>query len=125
MRLFDIGVRGSSTRGYYAGLVAKGNFSTAAKRIGLTKAFAMVRQVAFTLTILLGLSSLGDAHSGIVDGYGCHRGADKVSYHCHQGQFTGRTFKSKEDFLRQLRGGKAEQLSPKNNPPQLEKKIEE
>ena len=80
--------------------------STAAKRIGLTKAFAMVRQVAFTLTILLGLSSLGDAHSGIVDGYGCHRGADKVSYHCHQGQFTGRTFKSKEDFLRQLRGGR-------------------
>jgi hypothetical protein len=61
----------------------------------------------------------------MVDGYGCHRGADKVSYHWHQGQFSGRTFKWKEDFLRQLRGGKSEQLSPKSNTPQLERKVEE
>jgi hypothetical protein len=61
----------------------------------------------------------------MVDGYGCHRGADKVSYHCHQGQFIGRTFKSKEEFLRHLRGGKAEQLSPKSNPPRIEKKQDE
>ena len=73
----------------------------------------------------LGFSEVGSAHSGIVDGYGCHRGSDKVTYHCHQGQFAGRTFKSKEDFLRQLRGGKAEQLSPKNNPPRPEKKLED
>ena len=79
-------------------------------------------QVLSALALCLGLSGLGEAHSGIVDGYGCHRGSDKVTYHCHQGQFAGRTFKSKEDFLRQLRGGKAEQLSPKNNPPQPEKK---
>jgi hypothetical protein len=64
------------------------------------------------------------SHSGIVDGYGCHRGPDKVSYHCHQGQFVGRTFKSKEDFLRELRGGKSTQLSPENNPPQPERKPE-
>jgi len=73
--------------------------------------------------ISLGLSSLANAHSGIMDGYGCHRGPDKASYHCHQGQFVGRTFKSKEDFLRQLRGGKSE--FSKSNPPQLEKKIDE
>lgn len=79
----------------------------------------------FALGISLGLCGVADAHSGIVDGYGCHRGPDKVSYHCHQGQFVGRTFKSKEDFLRQLRGGKAEQLSPKNNPPQPQKKPED
>jgi hypothetical protein len=71
------------------------------------------------------LSGLVNAHSGIVDGYGCHRGSDKVSYHCHQGQFVGRTFKSKEDFLRQLRGGKSQPLSPKDNPPQIEKKIDQ
>src|SRR5213076_3020769 len=78
----------------------------------------------FTLAfwIFFGLTGSGYAHSGIVDGYGCHRGTDKVSYHCHQGEFIGRTFKSKEDFLRQLRGGKSEQLSPKSNPPLAQKK---
>jgi hypothetical protein len=81
--------------------------------------------VGLALWISLVLSSLGYAHSGMVDGYGCHRGADKVSYHCHQGQFVGRTSKSKEDFLRELRGGRSEQLSPKNNPPQPQKKLED
>ena len=56
---------------------------------------------------------------------GARRGPGNAGYHCHQGQFVGQTFKFKEDFLRQLRGGKAEPLSPKRNPPQLEKKIEE
>jgi hypothetical protein len=82
--------------------------------------------IAFSigLGILLGVSNIAMSHSGMVDGYGCHRGSDKVSYHCHQGQFAGRTFKSKDDFLRELRGGKATQLSPKNNPPQPERKPE-
>jgi hypothetical protein len=69
--------------------------------------------------------TLVEAHTGIVDGYGCHRGPNNSGYHCHQGQFAGKTFKSKEDFLRQLRGGKAEPLSPKTNPPRLEKRTEE
>jgi hypothetical protein len=72
------------------------------------------------LWIFLGFSGLGGAHSGIVDGYGCHRGPDKASYHCHQGQFNGRTFKSKEDFLRELRGGKSQSLSPKSSAPRNE-----
>ncbi len=74
--------------------------------------------------ILLGGSSIGESHTGLIDGYGCHRGADKVSYHCHQGQFAGRTFKSKDDFLRELRGGKSPQLAPKENPPQPQRKPE-
>ncbi len=82
------------------------------------------QQVMLALGISIGLSGISHAHSGIVDGYGCHRGPDKVSYHCHQGQFAGRTFKSKEDFLRQLRGGKTETFSPKNNPPQPDKKLD-
>jgi len=82
-------------------------------------------QASWLIGVFLGISGVSEAHSGIVDGYGCHRGSDKISYHCHQGQFTGRTFKSKEDFLRQLRGGKSEQLSPKNNPPQPGKKPED
>ena len=81
-------------------------------------------RLILALGFLFGLSGVAASHSGIVDGYGCHRGPDKVSYHCHQGQFAGRTFKSKEDFLRELRGGKSTQLSPKNNPPQPERKPE-
>jgi hypothetical protein len=74
--------------------------------------------------IVFVLAGVSDAHFGIVDGYGCHRGPDKVSYHCHQGQFVGRTFKSKEDFLRELRGGKSERLSPKSNPSQPDRKFD-
>jgi hypothetical protein len=33
-------------------------------------------------------------------------------------------FKSKADFLRELHGGKSEQLSSKNNPPPPEKKFD-
>ena len=91
----------------------------------MKRASHIVFHAAVIVGLGLGLGGVGGAHSGIVDGYGCHRGADKVTYHCHQGQFTGRTFKSKEEFLRQLRGGKAEQLTPKNNPPQPGKKPED
>ena len=86
--------------------------------------FRIVLLLALSLWVVFGLGTIGHAHSGIVDGYGCHRARDKVTYHCHQGEFAGRTFKSREDFLRQLRGGKAEQLCPKKNQPQVEKKID-
>lgn len=75
--------------------------------------------------IAVALAASAGAHSGIVDGYGCHRGPDKISYHCHSGQFAGRTFKSKEDFLRELRGAPSPRLSPKNNPTQTQKKIDQ
>ncbi|HEY1232154.1 MAG TPA: hypothetical protein VGH22_02115 [Candidatus Binatia bacterium] len=82
-------------------------------------------RLALALGLFFGLGGVAASHSGILDGYGCHRGPDKVSYHCHQGQFAGRSFKTKEDFLRELRGGKATQLSPKNNPPPQQKKNED
>ena len=52
-----------------------------------------------------------DSHTGMVDGYGCHRGPKKEGYHCHQGPYAGRSFKSREEFLRQLR-------KPNSNLPQ-------
>jgi hypothetical protein len=39
----------------------------------------------------------------------------KTTYHCPREPYAGRTFTSKDDFLRQLRGGKSEQLAPKGN----------
>jgi hypothetical protein len=91
----------------------------------MTHYYIILRYFTLALGISFGLSGVGHAHRGMVDGYGCHRGTDKVSYHCHQGEFTGRTFKSKEDFLRELRGGKSEKLSPKNNPVQPQRKVED
>lgn len=95
------------------------------KSLDLKHLYGFAGQSVLAVGIFLGLGGVGDAHTGLVDGYGCHRGSDKASYHCHQGQFAGRTFKSKEDFLRELRGGKSGQLSPKSNPPQIEKKRDE
>ena len=91
----------------------------------MTNLSDILRQFLLAIGISFWLSGVAAAHSGIVDGYGCHRGRDKVSYHCHQGEFSGRTFKSKDEFLRQLRSGKSEQLSPKNNPPPAEKKSDQ
>ncbi len=91
----------------------------------MPKWFRTLRNFSLALGIFFGLTGVSHAHRGMVDGYGCHRGTDNVSYHCHQGQFIGRTFKSKEDFLRQLRGGKSEQLTPKNNPTQPQRKFED
>ena len=71
----------------------------------MTRTKRVSLRLILPLGFLFGLRGVAASHSGIVDGYGCHRGPDKVSYHCHQGQFAGRTFKSKEDFLRELRGG--------------------
>jgi hypothetical protein len=81
--------------------------------------------MALALGIIFGLSGHADSRSGIVDGYGCHRGPDKASYHCHQGQFAGRTFESKDDFLSELRAGKSQRLAPKSNQPPFEKKADE
>jgi hypothetical protein len=89
----------------------------------LMTACGLGRQVSFALLLGLGLGGVADAHTGLVDGYGCHTGPKNSGYHCHQGQFVGQTFKSKEDFLRQLRGGK-EPLSPKSTPPPAERKVD-
>ena len=81
------------------------------------RTFLIILRFFAGFMIAVALAASAGAHSGIVDGYGCHRGPDKISYHCHSGQFAGRTFKSKEDFLRELRGAPSPGLSPKNNPP--------
>ena len=88
----------------------------------MTNRHSMTVLFIVAVGIYFQLVGVANGHSGIVDGYGCHRGSDRVSYHCHQGQFSGRTFKSKEEFLRELRAGKSDQLSPKSNLPPFEKK---
>ena len=83
-----------------------------AGRMSLRRRFLMIkfagisRRLSLVLGISFGLWGIADGHSGFLDGYGCHIGPDKVSYHCHEGQFTGRTFKSKADFLREVQPGR-------------------
>jgi hypothetical protein len=59
-------------------------------------------------------SGIADSHNGLVDGYGCHRDPKKENYHCHQGPYAGKSFPSRDEFLRQLRNPKLPQ--PKNTP---------
>jgi hypothetical protein len=66
-------------------------------------------------------SGIADGHSGIVDGYGCHRDPKKGNYHCHQGPYAGKSFPSREEFLRQLRNPKSNLPQPKNTPLSPEK----
>jgi hypothetical protein len=63
------------------------------------------------------------SHNGIVDGYGCHRGTNRQGYHCHQGPFAGKSFESREEFLRQIRNPRSNLPQPKTTPPPPEKHL--
>ena len=39
------------------------------------------------------------AHNGGRDSYGCHHDRKRGGYHCHTGEFAGKSFSSKEDML--------------------------
>ena len=66
-----------------------------------------------TLFLTLGIAH---PHSGVVDGYGCHRDPKKGNYHCHQGPYAGKSFASRDEFLRQLRSPESNLPKPKNTP---------
>jgi hypothetical protein len=59
---------------------------------------------------------IADSHGGLVDGYGCHRDPKQGNYHCHQGPYAGKSFRSREEFLRQLRRPQSNLPQPKNTP---------
>ena len=40
------------------------------------------------------------AHGGGLDKYGCHNNRKVGNYHCHRGQFAGRTFMSQAEMLK-------------------------
>ena len=61
-------------------------------------------------------SGIADSHNGLIDGYGCHRDPKKGNYHCHQGPYAGKSFPSRDEFLRQLRNPKSNLPQPKNTP---------
>jgi len=44
------------------------------------------------------------AHGGGLDKYGCHNNRKVGNYHCHRGQFAGRTFSSQAEMLALLKG---------------------
>jgi hypothetical protein len=48
------------------------------------------------------------AHStGAVDPYGCHSDRRSGNYHCHRGEYTNVTFRSKADMLNNKKAGKS------------------
>lgn len=63
-------------------------------------------RVAF-LGLMLAIFGAADAvaHSGGLDGYGCHRNRKAGGYHCHRGPYKGMSFSSKEEALRFFQSG--------------------
>jgi len=45
------------------------------------------------------------AHGGGLDGYGCHHNRKTGRYHCHKGQFAGRSFADQSEMLALLYTG--------------------
>jgi hypothetical protein len=80
---------------------------------GFMKMATTIQLCAIALGFFLAASNVAYAHSGLVDGYGCHTDPKTGRYHCHQGKFVGQSFKSKEEFLKKLRSGSSALPSPK------------
>lgn len=58
------------------------------------------------LAVLLGASAVlspAYAHSGGLDFFGCHWDHQLNSYHCHEGAYTGKSYRSEEEFTRERR----------------------
>lgn len=58
-------------------------------------------------------TSLGWAHEGRLDSYGCHHDYKAGGYHCHSGKDAGRHFKTKEEAINR----------PKATPPYRKKTV--
>jgi hypothetical protein len=52
------------------------------------------------------------AHGGGLDKYGCHNNRKVGNYHCHQGEFAGRTFSSQAEMLKELSRSRRQSLLP-------------
>ena len=64
-----------------------------------------MKNIAYLLTAMLLATVITDAsaHGGGLDSYGCHNNRKVGNYHCHRGEFAGKTFASKDAMLKALR----------------------
>ena len=46
------------------------------------------------------------AHEVLLDRHGCHYDMEQGGYHCHRGQFAGKTFTTKTGMYKELRKSK-------------------
>ena len=67
---------------------------------------ALSRYSLILLFVTLGFPSFSLSHSGELDSYGCHHNRKKGGYHCHQGQFAGKSFSTKAEMLREMEKNK-------------------
>ena len=69
-----------------------------------------MRRLGIVLAVVGLAPALVWAHGGGLDKYGCHHDKKAGSYHCHRGEFQGKSFKSQEEMLagKKAGGGKAD-----------------
>lgn len=68
------------------------------------------------LTIVSVVPAVALSHGGGLDAYGCHRNRKAGGYHCHRGEFSGRSFSRKEDMLDLMQSRKTPQSKPATIP---------
>jgi hypothetical protein len=59
--------------------------------------------VGVLLAAILAPATPASSHGGGLDASGCHHNRKRGGYHCHRGEFTGQSFKSRDEMLKKLR----------------------
>ena len=59
----------------------------------------MIKFIIFFVVWFVSGQQYAHAHGGMLDNLDCHRDRKVGTYHCHQGKYSGRDFKSKQEVM--------------------------
>ena len=63
------------------------------------KILNMIKFIIFFVVWFVSGQQYAHAHGGMLDNLDCHRNREAGTYHCHQGEYSGRHFKSKQEVM--------------------------
>ena len=72
------------------------NFRSKCQRF---KILNMIKVITFFVIWFVSGQQYAHAHGGLLDTVDCHRNLKEGTYHCHQGEYSGRHFKSKQEVM--------------------------
>jgi hypothetical protein len=79
------------------------------------KSILLIVQLAFGLGLFLCAILPAYPHGGGLDTYGCHHNRKAGGYHCHRGPFSGQSFASQDEMLKNISAEKT--AATKKNAP--------
>ena len=72
------------------------NFHSKCQR---SKILNMIKLIIFFVVWFVSGQQYAHAHGGMLDTLDCHRDLKAGTYHCHQGEYSGRDFKSEQEVM--------------------------